>query len=591
VKDEAMPIRLTSAAAATPSVMGGAGAAGLAATVEELAESYGQSFAVDVKQRLNSVTDRLANDPDLIGAIVFDGLKLVGLISRERLNNTLANRFGAQLFGQRPVGIYLESHAEPLLCLDYSTPLAMAIDASLSRPAAASFAPIVVRGADGRYVLLDLRRLLLKQAEALKNAMQHIEVQRMATQRAAEAKSAFLANMSHELRSPMTSIIGFAELLSDPAQSQGDRHLAAETIRRNSEHLLNVVNDVLDISKFEAGRMTLDAAPVSLVQIVEDTATLLRLKAQERGVCIETAYRFPLPTRFIADAGKVRQILINLVGNAVKFTERGFVRISVSHEFSDEPGRSSVRISVSDSGIGMTAAQLSKLFVPFVQADRSTSGRFGGTGLGLTIARHLAQVMGGDITVESTPGQGSTFTVTLMLEADLTAESADSLPQALDAAHSDSHRKQAAHLISTNPLNCRVLVAEDGPDNQRLISHHLKRSGAQVELAENGRIALERALAARDAGAPFDLILMDMQMPELDGYGATAMLRRHAFYTPIIALTAHAMSGDREKCIEAGCDDYLTKPISSVAIVNTCQRWLGKPTIHAYKLAEWAAAA
>lgn len=580
------PSSTASTSAAVDSLSGG-----LAATVEELAQVFGQTFAVDMRQRLNVVSDRLALDPELMGAVVFDGLKLVGMISRERLNQTLANRFGALLFGQRPVSTYLESHAEPLLCLDFSTPLATAIDASLSRPAAAGFAPIVVRNADGRYVLLDLRRLLLKQTEELKGAMHQIEAQRLATQEAARAKSAFLANMSHELRSPMTSIIGFAELLSDPAQSQEDRDLAAETIRRNSEHLLSVVNDVLDISKLEAGRMTLDARPASLVQIVEDTATLLRLKAQERGLCIETSYRFPLPMRFHADAGKVRQILINLVGNAVKFTERGFVRISVAHQPSDELGHSSVRISVSDSGIGMTAAQISKVFVPFVQAERSTSGQYGGTGLGLTIARHLAQVMGGDITVESTPGQGSTFTAVLKLEADLTAKMANSLHEALAASHSDAHRKHVGQLISTNPLNCRVLVAEDGPDNQRLTCYHLLRSGADVTIAENGRIALEQALAARDAGKPFDLVLMDMQMPELDGYAATAMLRRHAFYTPIIALTAHAMSGDREKCIEAGCDDYLTKPISSAAIVGACQRWLGKTTIHAEKLAEWASAA
>ncbi len=564
---------------------------GQVATVEELAHRHGQTFAVDIHQRLNVVTDRLAADPELIGVIVFDGLKLVGMISRDRINHTLASRFGTQLYTHRPIMAYLESHSEPLLCLDFSTPLATAIDASLSRPAASSFAPLVVRCADGRYALLDIRRLLLSQADQLRLAMQQIEAQRVSTLDAARTKSAFLANMSHELRTPMTSIIGFAELLADPAQSQNDRDAAIETILRNSEHLLSVVNDVLDISKCEAGRITLDERPASLVQIVEDTATLLRLKAQERGLSIDTSYRFPIPTRIIVDAGKVRQILINLVSNAVKFTERGFVRISVQHHHSDSPGRSTLRLCVSDSGIGMTPEQVSRVFTPFVQAESSTSERFGGTGLGLTIARHLARAMGGDITVESTPGQGSTFVVHLNIEADLTAPLASTLPEAVAAAHSAAHSRQVAHLLSTSPLQCRVLVAEDGPDNQRLIAYHLTRSGAKVEFAANGRIAMESALAARDAGSPFDLILMDMQMPELDGYAAATMLRRHAFYTPIIALTAHAMSGDREKCLDAGCDDYLTKPISSAAIVGACQRWVGKQTIHAQKLADWAAAA
>jgi len=564
---------------------------GLSATIESLAEAHGQAFAVDMRQRLVAVTDRLSAEPGLIGAIVFDGLKLVGLISRERLNQVMANRFGMQLFSQRPISTYLESHAEPLLCLDFTTPLATAIDASLSRPASASFAPIVVRCGDGRYVLLDIRRLLTRQADELHSAMNQIEAQRAAAQAAASAKSAFLANMSHELRTPMTAIIGFADLLTDPAQSQDDRTLAVDTIRRNSEHLLSVLNDVLDISKFEAGRMTLDPKPVSLVQVVEDTATLLRLKAQERGLNIETSYAFPIPSRFIADAGKVRQILLNIVGNAVKFTERGFVRISLQHQPSDEPGHSIVRLVVSDSGIGMTAEQIDRIFVPFMQAESSTTGRFGGTGLGLSIARQIAQLMGGDITVQSTPQRGSTFTITLQLEADLTVPAVNTLAEALAASHSAVHRRQAALLYSSRPLACRILVAEDGPDNQRLIAYHLKRSGASVEFADNGRIALEKAIQARDQNAGFDLILMDMHMPELDGYAAAAMLRRHGFYTPIIALTAHAMSGDREKCLESGCDDYLTKPISSAAIVGACQRWLGKQTIHAKLMAEWATAA
>jgi CheY-like chemotaxis protein len=263
------------------------------------------------------------------------------------------------------------------------------------------------------------------------------------------------------------------------------------------------------------------------------------------------------------DPLRLRQILINLIGNAVKFTERGGVTVTLSM---CTPG--SLRFSVADTGPGIVPDQLERLFAPFTQADSSVTRRHGGTGLGLTISRTLARLLGGDVTATSTPGQGSTFTV-------------DIDPGPLDSAGMIASVHEAASAVNRampgpRRLTCRILLAEDGPDNQRLIAFHLKKAGAQVEIADNGLAAVERALPA-DGSAGFDLILMDMQMPEMDGYTAAGVLRRRGYQGPIIALTAHAMAGDREKCLSAGCDDYLTKPIDPARLIALCAaRTLGR---------------
>jgi len=403
-------------------------------------------------------------------------------------------------------------------------------------------------------------------------------------ERANAAKSAFLANMSHEIRTPMTAILGFAEMLNNSLEccttcpehqacpTRAENRESIQVIHRNGEHLLGLINDVLDLSKVEAGKIEIERGPCSPVQIVEEAVSLMRVRAIEKGLTLDARYEFPLPEAILSDPARVRQILINLVGNAVKFTSAGHVRIGVRCS-RDAAGGDAVMMAfeVVDTGIGMTPEQIDRLFQPFAQADSSTTRQYGGTGLGLAISKRLAKALGGDIQVTSLPGQGSTFTFTM--KAGL-PQPVRILNELSDMAPHASHQPQSA-CPAVVKLGGRVLLAEDGPDNQLLISTVIRRAGAEVDLAVNGLVAVEKALAARLAGVGYDAILMDMQMPEMDGYEATRKLRLAGYTGAIIALTAHAMAGDRARCIDAGCDDYATKPIDRMALLTILARLMG----------------
>jgi signal transduction histidine kinase/ActR/RegA family two-component response regulator len=391
--------------------------------------------------------------------------------------------------------------------------------------------------------------------------------ERNALEEASRAKSEFLANMSHEIRTPMTAILGYAELLQTGGQSDQEKSEALRVIRRNGEHLLGLINDILDLSKIEAGKMTVERARCSLCQVVADVAALMRVRAAAKHVRLEVEYIFPVPETIESDAMRIRQILVNLVGNAVKFTDTGEVRVLVRSE-ALAAGQPLVAVEVKDTGIGLTEEQAARLFQPFTQADGSTTRKYGGTGLGLTISKRLAQMLGGDIAVAGTPGRGSTFTLTLATGP------LEGVRMIADAREAVLPSPEEAAVSPLPPLHGRILLAEDGPDNQRLIAHVLRAAGAEVHVVENGRAAVETVEATARAGGAFAAILMDMQMPEMDGYDATRELRRRGVTTAVIALTAHAMTGDREKCLAAGCDDYATKPINRRALVETCARWL-----------------
>ncbi len=393
---------------------------------------------------------------------------------------------------------------------------------------------------------------------------------RDAADAANRAKSAFLANMSHEIRTPMAAITGFADLLLDPDQRAEDRVDCVHTIRRNAEHLLGLINDILDLSKIEAGKMSVERVACDLSVVVRDVIAVANVRASAKGIALAAEFRPEVPVRIITDPTRLTQILVNLVGNAVKFTESGGVRLVVGTEHIDD--RTVIRFDVLDTGIGMAPEQVAGLFRPFEQADASTTRRFGGTGLGLTISRDLTRALGGDITVVSVPGDGSIFTATI-----------DS-GHVAGQAPIDAERPGAATDAVSHPMwptvpgalavggTVRVLVAEDGPDNQRLISFHLRRAGAVVEVVENGRDAVERASAAVAQDTPFDIILMDMQMPVLDGYSATSLLRQQGYTGKVIALTANAMAGDRQKCLAVGCDAYLTKPVEARSLAELVER-------------------
>jgi signal transduction histidine kinase/ActR/RegA family two-component response regulator len=378
-----------------------------------------------------------------------------------------------------------------------------------------------------------------------------------AAEAAARAKSEFLANMSHEIRTPITAILGYAEILLDEHKDRpGGTELAI--IERNSHHLLGIINDILDISKIEAHRMTVEKIPCSIVQIVAEVHSLMQVRSAPKGLAFNIEFTSPIPKLIKSDPTRLRQILLNLTANAVKFTHKGGVRLEISYRDGNEP---MVQFDIFDTGIGMKEEEIACLFKNFSQADSSMTRRFGGTGLGLCISKRLAEMLGGDVVlVESKPNDGSHFRATV---ASVPVENAP-MVNIMNLCSQEQHAlhfKESQKTPTKVSLAGRVLLAEDGPDNQRIIAHMLNRAGLDVTIVENGLLAMEAAWKAQREGTPFDLILMDMQMPVMDGYEATATLRRDGYRGPIVALTAHAMSHDCEKCLAAGCTDYASKPI------------------------------
>jgi PAS domain S-box-containing protein len=389
-----------------------------------------------------------------------------------------------------------------------------------------------------------------------------------AAEAATQAKTEFLANMSHEIRTPMTAILGHADLVLEEHSSRAaQEHVAV--IKQNGKHLLELINDILDLSKIETGRLHVDSARCPPAQLAAEVVSLMATEAAAKGLKLGAAAAGPLPETVLTDPLRLRQVLVNLVGNAIKFTDHGEVRVTT--QLVDDGGRPRLRFKVTDTGIGMNEEQIGRLFQTFSQVDNSSSRRFGGTGLGLCISKRLVEALGGRIEVRSAPEQGSTFSVTLdpgPLDGIRMIESAAKPPPDRPAT--------APAAADKTELAGRILLAEDGPDNQRLISTVLRKAGAEVVAVENGQLAVEAALAACDQGRPFDVVLMDMQMPVLDGYDATRRLRDLGYTGAIVALTAHAMSQDRQRCLDAGCDDYATKPIDRVRLVRTIAAYVGK---------------
>ncbi|MFQ5413545.1 MAG: PAS domain S-box protein [Phycisphaerae bacterium] len=434
----------------------------------------------------------------------------------------------------------------------------------------------------------------------LRDINAHLKELRERAELATKAKSDFLANMSHEIRTPMTAILGFAETLLDADQTESERLACIRTIRRNGEHLLSIINDILDLSKIEAGHMTIERIPCQPCALIADVASLGRARAAEKGLTCNIEYIGAIPETIRTDPTRLRQILVNLIGNAIKFTQDGGVRLIVrfvpgagmdrtrigrpqepltATENQDPPhttkhqqhhGHGAMQFDLIDTGVGMSEDQVARLFVPFTQADASTTRRFGGTGLGLTISKRFAQMLGGDITViESRAGIGTRFRATVATGPIDGVNMLHDPYTATTVRHDTAGQRELTH--ETPLADYRILLAEDGPDNQRLIGHVLGKAGADVTITDNGRLAVDAALAAERDGNPFDIILMDMQMPVMDGYQAAGKLREQGYDRPIIALTAHAMAGDRDKCINAGCDDYATKPIDRNKLIRVIQ--------------------
>jgi len=379
------------------------------------------------------------------------------------------------------------------------------------------------------------------------------------------AKSEFLANMSHEIRTPMNAILGFTDVLRRGlAENEQQRQEHLDTIHSSGTFLLELINDTLDLSKIEAGRLEVEKVSLSVHRIIVDVVEVLSVRARERGITLECGTLGAIPETIQSDPTRLRQIITNLVGNAIKFTKHGGVKVVARLV---EDGKSpKLAISVSDTGIGIAAGQLESIFDPFVQADSTTTRRFGGTGLGLAISRRLAEALGGGLTVRSELGKGSIFTFTV-----------DTGPlggiERLDFEQYRQRRKQTSQSRQAVPQElppARILVVDDAEVNRELFRLMLERAGTQVEMATNGQEAVEMATIE-----DYDLILMDMQMPVLDGYTATKRLRHHGVTQPIIALTANAMRDDEEKCRAAGCSGFLPKPIDLDALLRTVAKELG----------------
>ncbi len=411
---------------------------------------------------------------------------------------------------------------------------------------------------------------------------------------ASRSKTEFLANMSHEIRTPMTAILGFSEmLLGDDALEEAppERVDAVKTIHRNGQYLLGLINDILDLSKIEAGKMDVEQLYFSPVKLINEVVELMKVRADGKGLQVETTFEHPIPEKIYSDPTRLRQIIVNLMSNAIKFAEHG--KVSIGCRLQSNPGKSgqSLEICVKDQGVGMTEEQMEKLFRPFTQADNSTTRKFGGTGLGLTISKRLAQMLGGDIDVESKYGDGSRFSV-LVDVGDLKEVKMLVDQRSLALSQAGAKQQESTKPRVQKKLDCRVLLVEDGPDNQRLIAFILRKAGIHVDLAENGKVGLDLAMGSmdeygrrhEDERQPYDVVLMDMQMPVMDGYTATATLRSKGYYRPIIALTAHAMTGNREKCVAAGCDDFATKPVDRVALIDLIESWLGRYSSNHLKL-------
>lgn len=407
----------------------------------------------------------------------------------------------------------------------------------------------------------DLRR----HTEELETLVRELEKAQAEAQVAARAKTEFLAAVSHELRTPLTAILGYAEMLlleGDLTRIPPNRLNAIQTILRNGEYLLQIINDLLEMAKIETGRVELELREFSLLELVQDVVRLMQIRAEGKNLPLRLEVSGPMPKAIRSDPLRLRQILINLLGNAIKFTDSGLVRLIVQVPKARD-GSCSLQCHVIDTGVGIPPELCDKIFEPFHRGDAASRRRFSGTGLGLPVSREFARRLGGDITVVSEVGLGSDFCLTLPLgpadQYEWVSCAEEELARLKASSCDVNDRGSKDHVVS---LVARVLLVDDCVDTQRLFAHILSKAGAGVTTAQNGREAIRMAIQAMVEQRPYDCILLDMQLPDIEGYQVARILRDSGYAAPIVALTANSSPGERERCLASGCDDFASKPVS-----------------------------
>ena len=401
----------------------------------------------------------------------------------------------------------------------------------------------------GSWISVMMERQL--ESEELKKSKETAEL-------ANKAKSVFLANMSHEIRTPLTAIIGYSDIALGHSQTEEQRVAALKTIRGSGRHLLHLINDILDFSKIEAGELNVEKVPTTIPNIIQDVSSIISGQAKIKGLYFDIAYIFPVPKCIKTDPLRLKQILLNLCSNAIKFTNLGGIEINISFDEKEN----SLSFKVIDTGIGLSTDQIEKIFEPYKQADASTSRKYGGTGLGLSLSTRLAGLLGGNLTATSKRDVGSTFNFTLMLDK----ESIDDSTQYLNS-YSDCLTESETEFF--DQVTGNILVADDESFNQDLVGMYLEDMGATISFADNGEEAVQEALKGN-----YDLIYMDMQMPVLSGVEAVVKLRKANYQGPIAMLSANATLEDRKICEEAGSNDFVTKPIDSEKLYDVTARYL-----------------
>lgn len=400
---------------------------------------------------------------------------------------------------------------------------------------------------------------LAQQKALLQEHVVELEKLRFDAEAANIAKSQFLANMSHEIRTPLAAVIGFTEMLCHNLEDNKDNNDLKSAVDRNGALLLKLIDDILDLTKVEANKLELEKSVFNLAELIDDIGTTLTFKAKEKGLSLEITGPALMDCDYLSDPTRIKQILLNIIGNAIKFTRQGTVHVKVKIA-PGKPQTDNLSISVTDQGVGLSKTQIEKLFQPFVQADSSTRRHFGGSGLGLVISQQIARALGGDVRlISSQLGVGSIFEISLLLRR---AQSEQPLQRKKEVF------KEFNDNVALGFKDRRILVVDDSPDNLTMVDLFLKGTGVNLKMAENGLKAIE--LVKHNE---FDLILMDVQMPTMDGHEATYQIRKIGFNNPIVALTAHAITEEKAKCIQSGCNSVITKPVSRARLISELEKY------------------